>query len=668
MDARLTVNTSSSVLGPAATPAAEAQGEGFGAALASASQQQSGDRATSSQAPVATESPEAESGVKSPSQTDDANAKPEVAATETKGGDAAPSSTNASDNGDEAKTTDGETAAKSGKDSLNAANLLQPGRQQPASAALEDNNEAEAEGRQQTEAKDTAASADDPNPQTSSSELAKTVQPASTDAKPQADDAPVLAATKGSATPVEASVPEEAPGFAVAAGVASDLKPTETSGHGASEAVTAASAKPEDGDSDSDPEAEADTKTAVAAGSTEPQPSTVAGSDDAKTSDSPFAGLAQANAAPESTQAQDDGSGDPAQSQAASSVSKTTDPHGVAAAAQTLVSRPAQAAKVAGEGTQATSGADSVPVTQAKGSAEAGSSDGDASAGGDKANGELLAQLQGFKQAQDKLSSAPKGRMAASASGAEGGSTTTTTAPQLTGSDADADPLAKWANDLVKADAGASAGRTTATLTADAALPTADTLLANSAAAMEAAEAAELDLDPQLRLQQARTPEARVQAHQQLQHDPAAALRQPVAAERMAPELRERMMMMINSRTSQAEIRLDPPELGALQVKIQMNGDQAQVQMHAAQAQTREMVEQALPRLREMLAQQGITLADTHISHGSGGQAGNEAGDGQGQHGQQGFGDGMVEASDDTLAAVQQMTGRNADGGIDYYA
>ncbi|USD38631.1 flagellar hook-length control protein FliK [Ferrimonas sp. SCSIO 43195] len=666
MDARLTVNTSSSVLGPTATPAAEAQGEGFGAALASASQQQSGDRATSSQAPVATESPEAESGVKSPSQTDDANAKPEVAATETKGGDAAPSSTNASDNGDQTKMADGETAAKSGKDSLNPANLLQPGRQQPASAITGEDNEAEVEGRPQTEA--TPVGNDDSHPQTSASEQAKAAQSASTDTKPQADDAPVLAATKGSATPVEASVPEEAPGLAVAAGAASDLKPVETSGQGASEAVTAASAKPEDGDSDSDPEAEADTKTAVAAGSTDPQPSTVAGSDDAKTSDSPFAGLAQANAAPAPTPAQDDGGGDPAQSQAASSVSKATDPHGVAAAAQTLVSRPAQAAKVAGEGTQATSGADSVPVTQAKGSAEAGSSDGDASAGGDKANGELLAQLQGFKQAQDKLSSAPKGRMAASASGAEGGSTTTTTAPQLTGSDADADPLAKWANDLVKADAGASAGRTTATLTADAALPTADTQLANSAAAVEAAEAAELDLDPQLRLQQARTPEARVQAHQQLQHDPAAALRQPVAAERMAPELRERMMMMINSRTSQAEIRLDPPELGALQVKIQMNGDQAQVQMHAAQAQTREMVEQALPRLREMLAQQGITLADTHISHGSGGQAGNEAGDGQGQHGQQGFGDGMVEASDDTLAAVQQMTGRNADGGIDYYA
>ncbi|BDY04032.1 flagellar hook-length control protein FliK [Ferrimonas sp. YFM] len=278
---------------------------------------------------------------------------------------------------------------------------------------------------------------------------------------------------------------------------------------------------------------------------------------------------------------------------------------------------------------------------------------------------ELLAQLQGSREVQSKLEGEPQPqKLDAATRQAQGDTGAMSQAPvsqKLAGEKLDPE-LAKEVNALQGAQAKAESGLRTAQGTAEMTLQPQLPEAVPVAATTEQGEG--LELDTAHRLQHGRTPEAARPAQAEAQQ---AALRQPVAAERMAPELRERMMMMINSRTNQAEIRLDPPELGALQIKIQMNGDQAQVQLHTQQAQTREMVEQALPRLREMLAQQGITLADTQVSHGGSGQAGAQEGDGSGDGSGSGA-DGMVEASDEALVTVQQMTGRNADGGIDYYA
>ncbi|TKB58236.1 flagellar hook-length control protein FliK [Ferrimonas aestuarii] len=254
------------------------------------------------------------------------------------------------------------------------------------------------------------------------------------------------------------------------------------------------------------------------------------------------------------------------------------------------------------------------------------------------ANAQLLAQLQGVKSVQEKLN----GSTAAPVSATEAGSDAVSEA--LPGRSALPKSSGELGTLLTSGDA----------LTRDQA----QILAAHENSALEAQEGSEVD--NHLRQHNIRTAEPRSVQHNTA--DVQAQLRQPVAAERMAPELRERMMMMINSRTNQAEIRLDPPELGALQVKIQMNGDQAQLQLQVAQTQTREMVEQALPRLREMLEQQGITLTDTQISQGGGNQGGQEQG------GQFAGGDGMVEVDDETLHNVQQLSGRNVDGGIDYYA
>lgn len=62
-----------------------------------------------------------------------------------------------------------------------------------------------------------------------------------------------------------------------------------------------------------------------------------------------------------------------------------------------------------------------------------------------------------------------------------------------------------------------------------------------------------------------------------------------------------------------AEIQLDPPELGPLQVRIQMNQDQASVSFTASSPQVREALEQGNNRLREMLESEGLNLVDVDV-------------------------------------------------------
>ena len=63
-----------------------------------------------------------------------------------------------------------------------------------------------------------------------------------------------------------------------------------------------------------------------------------------------------------------------------------------------------------------------------------------------------------------------------------------------------------------------------------------------------------------------------------------------------------------------AEIQLDPPELGPLQVRVQINNDQASVSFAAHSSQVREALEQGNQRLRELFESEGLNLVDVDVS------------------------------------------------------
>jgi hypothetical protein len=77
----------------------------------------------------------------------------------------------------------------------------------------------------------------------------------------------------------------------------------------------------------------------------------------------------------------------------------------------------------------------------------------------------------------------------------------------------------------------------------------------------------------------------------------------------------DRLVWMVSHREQVAELHLSPPELGPLQIVLTLNGnDQASAQFVSPHAPVREALEQALPRLQQMLADNGITLGNASVS------------------------------------------------------
>lgn len=72
--------------------------------------------------------------------------------------------------------------------------------------------------------------------------------------------------------------------------------------------------------------------------------------------------------------------------------------------------------------------------------------------------------------------------------------------------------------------------------------------------------------------------------------------------------LSERVVMMSRDRRQSAELRLSPADLGPLRVQLSVEDGKADVSFHVQHGVTREAIEQALPRLREMLADNGLQL------------------------------------------------------------
>jgi len=86
---------------------------------------------------------------------------------------------------------------------------------------------------------------------------------------------------------------------------------------------------------------------------------------------------------------------------------------------------------------------------------------------------------------------------------------------------------------------------------------------------------------------------------------------------------------------SVAEIHLTPPDMGPMEVKVKLHHDQATVTVHAANPVVRDQLELNSHRLRDMLAEQGVFLAQFDVSDSSQQQSGEQAaGDGQGSGGQ----------------------------------
>ncbi|HEY5803031.1 MAG TPA: flagellar hook-length control protein FliK [Lysobacter sp.] len=89
-----------------------------------------------------------------------------------------------------------------------------------------------------------------------------------------------------------------------------------------------------------------------------------------------------------------------------------------------------------------------------------------------------------------------------------------------------------------------------------------------------------------------------------------------------------RIAWMAEQRVGHAEIRLNPEHVGPIDVRVQLDGTRVSAEFHSAHAEVRQAIEASVPRLREMLGQQGLQLghADVGQRHGSTGSQGQAAG------------------------------------------
>lgn len=78
-------------------------------------------------------------------------------------------------------------------------------------------------------------------------------------------------------------------------------------------------------------------------------------------------------------------------------------------------------------------------------------------------------------------------------------------------------------------------------------------------------------------------------------------------------QIGERVNWMIGQNIQQAEIKLNPPDLGLLEIKIKFSAEQASVSFGSANAQVREALENAMPKLREMFEESGLDLANVNV-------------------------------------------------------
>ncbi len=112
------------------------------------------------------------------------------------------------------------------------------------------------------------------------------------------------------------------------------------------------------------------------------------------------------------------------------------------------------------------------------------------------------------------------------------------------------------------------------------------------------------------------------------------------------------------------QMKLNPSDLGPLSVSLKMTEQGTQAQFLSAHAHVRQVLEQAIPQLREMLAEQGITLSDTFVGDQGAGDQRFEHQRGPGQRGDESdmANEHNQPHSADSLVSV------SPDGRVDLYA
>lgn len=145
------------------------------------------------------------------------------------------------------------------------------------------------------------------------------------------------------------------------------------------------------------------------------------------------------------------------------------------------------------------------------------------------------------------------------------------------------------------------------------------------------------------------------------------AINTPVGNHGWADEFSQKISWISTQQNQVAELHLNPPDLGPLNVVLKVSDNQATALFTSPHGAVREAVESALPRLREALADNGITLGNATVSDQPPRERDAEGFRGQGNSSNQRDA-GTAEAGSPAAASAQQNVVRHHDGMVDTFA
>ncbi|WP_148862337.1 flagellar hook-length control protein FliK [Marinobacter fonticola] len=126
----------------------------------------------------------------------------------------------------------------------------------------------------------------------------------------------------------------------------------------------------------------------------------------------------------------------------------------------------------------------------------------------------------------------------------------------------------------------------------------------------------------------------------------------PVQHAQWGEKVTGKLAWLTAQRMSTAEIHITPPDLGPLEVRVQVQQDQAHVTVHATHSAVRDQLELNGHRLRDMLQENGLTLEKFEVSADASDQGAQQQLADEGQSGRYGFGsEGEGDGLEDTLGS-----------------
>lgn len=128
--------------------------------------------------------------------------------------------------------------------------------------------------------------------------------------------------------------------------------------------------------------------------------------------------------------------------------------------------------------------------------------------------------------------------------------------------------------------------------------------------------------------------------------------------------VKDKVMLIISQKLQQFDITLDPPELGNMQVRVNLQGEQASVNFIVQNQQAKEALDQNMNKLKDMLAEQGVDVGDTNVEQQSQQSDNSSTNDDKNHH----INTNTADAGDVVEHNLSVKINDTSTQGVDYYA